>query len=54
MPHPCEDVMNIRIQTYGDITAKDALIQGFEDLMGLCDAVTEKFEGARMEAGMEA
>ncbi|KAF3925641.1 hypothetical protein ABW21_db0207673 [Orbilia brochopaga] len=43
IPHPSETKMNMRIQTYGDITAKDALIKGLADLRDLCDVVTDKF-----------
>ncbi|EPS41213.1 hypothetical protein H072_4935 [Dactylellina haptotyla CBS 200.50] len=43
IPHPSEPKMNMRIQTYGDITAKDALIQGLADLRDLCDVVTDTF-----------
>lgn len=31
----------------GEITAKDALLQGFNDLIDLCDVVTERFVEAR-------
>ncbi|KAK6349746.1 RNA polymerase subunit AC19 [Orbilia brochopaga] len=43
IPHPSEAKMNMRIQTYGEITAKDALIKGLADLRDLCDVVTDKF-----------
>ncbi|KAK6361987.1 RNA polymerase subunit AC19 [Orbilia blumenaviensis] len=43
IPHPSETKMNMRIQTYGEITAKDALIKGLADLRDLCDVVTDKF-----------
>ena len=43
IPHPSEDFLNLRIQTYGDITAVDALKKGLQDLMDLCDVVEEKF-----------
>lgn len=44
IPHPSEELLNIRIQTYGNITAVEALQKGLDDLADLCDAVTEKFE----------
>ncbi|EWC45127.1 hypothetical protein DRE_06266 [Drechslerella stenobrocha 248] len=52
IPHPSETKMNMRIQTYGDITAKDALVKGLGDLRNLCDVVTDKFiaEKARFAA----
>lgn len=43
IPHPTENLLNIRIQTYGEITAVEALQKGLTDLMDLCDAVEEKF-----------
>lgn len=43
IPHPSEDFLNIRIQTYGDITAVDALKKGLQDMMDMCDVVEEKF-----------
>ena len=43
IPHPSEDFLNLRIQTYGDITAVDALKKGLQDLMDLCDVVEQKF-----------
>lgn len=35
--------MNLRIQTYGNITAIQALNQGLNDLKDLCDHVEEVF-----------
>ncbi|KAL2052548.1 hypothetical protein ABVK25_007108 [Lepraria finkii] len=49
IPHPSEAKMNIRIQTYEGTTVYDALEKGFDDLMGLCDVVTEKFTATRDE-----
>lgn len=43
IPHPSEPYLNIRIQTFGNITAVDALQKGLDDLMDLCDVVEEKF-----------
>ncbi|KAK6541699.1 RNA polymerase subunit AC19 [Orbilia ellipsospora] len=55
IPHPSEPKMNMRIQTYGEITAKDALIQGLADLRDLCDVVTDKFvaEKERFSVGKQ-
>ncbi|PSS10664.1 hypothetical protein M430DRAFT_127008 [Amorphotheca resinae ATCC 22711] len=47
IPHPSEEVMNIRIQTYEGTTAIEALDKGFDDLMDLCDIVADKFTAAR-------
>lgn len=43
IPHPSEAHMNLRIQTYGDITAIEALRKGLKDLTDLCDHVENKF-----------
>ncbi|AMD19706.1 HCL445Cp [Eremothecium sinecaudum] len=43
IPHPSENLLNIRIQTYGAITAVEALHKGLQDLMDMCDAVEDKF-----------
>ncbi|KAL1985354.1 hypothetical protein VTN96DRAFT_8032 [Rasamsonia emersonii] len=49
IPHPSEAKMNLRIQTYENTTAIEALEKGLDDLMDLCDVVTEKFTAARDE-----
>lgn len=43
IPHPSENVLNIRIQTYGEITAVDALKKGLNDLIDLCNVVEDTF-----------
>ncbi|CAI4051662.1 hypothetical protein SUVZ_14G2080 [Saccharomyces uvarum] len=43
IPHPSENLLNVRIQTYGEITAVEALQKGLKDLMDLCDVVESKF-----------
>jgi len=47
IPHPSEAKMNIRIQTYKPYTARQALNQGLDDLIDLCDSVSQKFTEAR-------
>ncbi|KAL4793495.1 DNA-directed RNA polymerase [Aspergillus venezuelensis] len=47
IPHPSEAKMNIRIQTYDNTTAIEALEKGLDSLMDLCDVVTDKFTAAR-------
>ncbi|CAN8096825.1 unnamed protein product [Discula destructiva] len=49
MPHPSEPKMNMRIQTYPETTAIDALKKGLKDLQDLCDVVADKFWDAREE-----
>lgn len=43
IPHPSENKLNIRIQTYGNITAVEALHQGLDGLKELCDVLEEKW-----------
>lgn len=43
IPHPSENLLNLRIQTYGATTAVDVLQKGLTDLMDLCDAVEDRF-----------
>ncbi|KAI5804031.1 putative DNA-directed RNA polymerase subunit [Peziza echinospora] len=43
IPHPSEAKMNVRIQTYGKVTAIEALKKGLTDLVDLCDVVMHKF-----------
>ncbi|CRG88813.1 DNA-directed RNA polymerases I and III subunit RPAC2 [Talaromyces islandicus] len=47
IPHPSEAKMNLRIQTYENTTAAEALEKGLDDLMDLCDVVSDKFTVAR-------
>ncbi|KAI1812038.1 DNA-directed RNA polymerase [Poronia punctata] len=47
IPHPSEDKMNIRIQTYDTTTATAALEKGLRDLEDLCDVVSEEFWSKR-------
>ncbi|KAI5310433.1 RNA polymerase subunit AC19 [Ascosphaera atra] len=47
IPHPSENKMNLRIQTYDSTNVFEVLEKGLNDLMDLCDAVTEKFTVAR-------
>lgn len=41
--HPSEAKLNIRIQTYGGMTAVEALRKGLDDLVDICDHVEKKF-----------
>lgn len=50
IPHPSENKLNIRIQTYGNITATEALHQGMDNLSDLCTHVEETF-AEKVEAG---
>lgn len=50
IPHPSENKLNIRIQTYGNITAVEALHQGMDNLAELCTHVELVFS-EKVEAG---
>ncbi|CAP86508.1 hypothetical protein N7519_008478 [Penicillium mononematosum] len=54
IPHPSDPKMNVRIQTNDTTTALEALEKGFDDLMDLCDVVTEKFTAARDQFNAES
>ncbi|KAI1633214.1 DNA-directed RNA polymerase [Biscogniauxia mediterranea] len=43
IPHPSEDKMNLRIQTYDTTTATAALAKGLQDIEDLCDVVADEF-----------
>lgn len=43
IPHPSESKMNIRIQTYGETTAFQALQKGLKDLVDLCNHTEDLF-----------
>ncbi|KAK7520967.1 putative DNA-directed RNA polymerases I and III 16 kDa polypeptide [Phyllosticta citriasiana] len=49
IPHPSENKMNLRIQTYDDVSVYDVLEKGLDDLADLCDVVIDKFTAARDE-----
>lgn len=43
IPHPSAKKLNIRIQTYGDQTAVQALHKGLDDLTNLCTFIEDDF-----------
>ncbi|QPG73965.1 RNA polymerase subunit AC19 [Brettanomyces nanus] len=43
IPHPSENKMNVRIQTYGDQTAVQVLHKGLDDLSNLCEYIEDTF-----------
>ncbi|KAI1761455.1 RBP11-like subunits of RNA polymerase [Hypoxylon sp. FL1150] len=49
IPHPSEEKMNVRIQTYDTTTAAAALAKGLQDLEDLCDVVSDEFWTKREE-----
>ena len=67
IPHPSEPLMNLRVQTYPldhpqfqsipgrpkdeVYTSLEALEKGLDDLMQLCDVMTQKFEDELVHIG---
>ncbi|GAB7343806.1 hypothetical protein MBLNU457_1777t1 [Dothideomycetes sp. NU457] len=49
IPHPSEARMNLRIQTFDEVSAYDVLEKGLNDLSDLCDVVVDKFTVSRDE-----
>ncbi|OMP89087.1 DNA-directed RNA polymerases I and III subunit RPAC2 [Diplodia seriata] len=49
IPHPSENKMNLRIQTYDEVSVYDVLEKGLDDLAELCDVVIDKFTISRDE-----
>ncbi|KAF2114749.1 DNA-directed RNA polymerase I and III 14 KDA polypeptide [Lophiotrema nucula] len=47
IPHPSENKMNLRIQTYDNVSVYTVLDKGLDDLMDMCDVVIDKFTIAR-------
>lgn len=43
IPHPSEAHLHLRIQTYGETTAIEALRKGLTDLTAVCDHVEDVF-----------
>ncbi|XP_067139335.1 uncharacterized protein Polr1D [Centruroides vittatus] len=48
VPHPSENKINLRIQTYGS-SATDQFRKGLEDLNQLCEILLEKFQNITPE-----
>jgi DNA-directed RNA polymerase subunit L len=51
IPHPCEDIMNVRVQTTGQVTANEALKQSLHDLILVGETVQAKFSEAVVAQG---
>ncbi|KAJ9112034.1 RNA polymerase subunit AC19 [Naganishia cerealis] len=51
IPHPSENKMNIRIQTYGNISSVEALHQGLDNLSELCTVIETKFSEKILAGG---
>ncbi|TRM62328.1 DNA-directed RNA polymerase [Schizophyllum amplum] len=42
-PHPSENVINVRIQMYDDLSSLDALLTALDDLDDVCKTVDESY-----------
>lgn len=51
IPHPSEAKLNLRIQTYGNITAIQALHKGLNDLVDVCNHVDTVFRERVSQGG---
>ena len=51
IPHPSENKMTIRIQTYGNISSVEALHQGLDNLSELCTVIETKFSEKILAGG---
>ncbi|KAF2275275.1 RBP11-like subunits of RNA polymerase [Westerdykella ornata] len=49
IPHPSEAHLNLRIQTYDNVSVYSVLEKGLRDLEDMCDVVIDKFSAARAE-----
>ncbi|MEW5298879.1 MAG: hypothetical protein WDW38_000389 [Sanguina aurantia] len=49
MPHPSEEVVNIRVQTTGEVTASQALRSACDDVQQVCTHITSTFQAALAE-----
>ncbi|EER36181.1 DNA-directed RNA polymerases I and III 14 kDa polypeptide [Candida tropicalis MYA-3404] len=51
IPHPSENKLNFRIQTYGNITAVEAFHMGLDNLSELCGVIEDKFQETLEKGG---
>merc|ERR1711924_156175 len=49
IPHPCEDTMNVRVQTAGAVTSVDAFKQALHDLIQVGETLQVKFTESQAE-----
>ena len=52
VPHPADNVVHVRVQTKGQVKAKDALKDAATTLADMCDVLDEAFDKACEEAGV--
>ncbi|KAI8057772.1 DNA-directed RNA polymerase [Syncephalis plumigaleata] len=54
LPHPSDDKLHLRIQTFEGTTAVEALEKGLQDLMELCGHIYTEFESKMTEGNYES
>ena len=52
VPHPADNVVHVRVQTKGQVKAKDALKDAATTLADMCDVLDEAFDKACEKAGV--
>ncbi|KAJ2933915.1 hypothetical protein H1R20_g3152, partial [Candolleomyces eurysporus] len=52
-PHPSENVINVRIQMYDNLSSLDALIKALDDLDNLCNTVEDAYLESLREENFE-
>jgi DNA-directed RNA polymerase I and III subunit RPAC2 len=45
VPHPSEDIMNVRVQTYNRDTC-EAVNSNLQNIIDVCDVINSKFDSA--------
>ncbi|KAF9528368.1 DNA-directed RNA polymerase [Crepidotus variabilis] len=53
VPHPSENVINIRIQMYDNLSSLDALISALSELDKVCEAVEDQYLESLREGKFE-
>lgn len=43
VPHPSENVINVRIQMYDDLSSLDALVEALGNLDNLCESIEDTY-----------
>mmetsp|Transcript_20427 Transcript_20427/g.28298 ORF Transcript_20427/g.28298 Transcript_20427/m.28298 type:complete len:117 (-) Transcript_20427:69-419(-) len=52
VPHPSEDLVNVRVQTNGDVPAAQVFREGVADLCAICDIISDNYD-AELERFLE-
>lgn len=52
MPHPSEPLINMRLQTNANTSARDVFVQGLYNLADLADFIGKEFDKSLIAAGI--